>query len=89
MVDVNFNQDILEIVLSHYFCNLYEQSESNILQYFLTFKEAVDKDIDITWSDLGNYIIWEPFENTAPVSVLENMLALYDDIEKLLVTYES
>lgn len=75
------NPKIIAIVLRNYFCNISHLTEEEILKYYFTLRFLVNKDEDITWEEIGaDYIIWEPFENTNPSDVIDNMEALYFDI---------
>lgn len=75
---------IVSIVLKHYFCNVQDFNEDQILNYYNNLIDKVNKDSDIDWSDLEEYLIWEPFENTMPTYVVDNMKDLYDEISYLL-----
>lgn len=75
---------IVSIVLRHYFCNVQDFNEDQILNYYNNLIDKVNKDSDIDWSDLEEYLIWEPFENTMPTYVVDNMKDLYDEISYLL-----
>lgn len=75
---------IVSIVLRHYFCNVQDFNEDQILNYYNNLIDKVNKDSDIDWSDLEEYFIWEPFENTMPTYVVDNMKDLYDEISYLL-----
>ena len=75
---------IVSIVLNHYFCNVQDFNEDQILSYYNNLIDKVNKDCDIDWNELEDYIIWEPFENTMPTNVVDNMKNLYDEISYLL-----
>ena len=40
------------------------------------------------WNELEDYVIWEPFENTIPINVVDNMKNLYDEISYLLKNHD-
>lgn len=75
---------IVSIVLGHYFCNVADLAEEEVLSYYYNLDDAVNRDSDIDWDELEDYIIWEPFENTMPTYVVDNMKNLYDEISYLL-----
>ena len=75
---------IVSIVIGHYFCNVAHLVEDEVLEYYNTLISKVNKDSDIDWNELEDYIIWEPFENTSPSDVVDNMENLYDEISYLL-----
>ena len=75
---------IVSIVLRHYFCNVQDFNEDQILSYYDNLIDKVNEDCDINWNELEDYIIWEPFENTMPTHVVDNMKSLYDEISYLL-----
>ena len=80
------NPKIIQIILRQYFCNLESLvKDEDILNYYFTLIDYVNKDCDITWEEIGyDYIIWQPFEHTNPCDVIENMEALYVDIQQTL-----
>ena len=78
------NPKIIQIILRQYFCNLESLvKDEDILNYYFTLIDYVNKDCDITWEEI-DYIIWQPFEHTNPCDVIENMEALYVDIQQTL-----
>ena len=78
------NPKIIQIILRQYFCNLESLvKDEDILNYYFTLIDYVNKDCDITWEEIG-YVIWQPFEHTNPCDVIENMEALYVDIQQTL-----
>mgnify|MGYP003489258203 CR=1 FL=1 len=80
------NYKILAIVLKHYFCNIgnYAWDEDTTISYYNTFIDKINGDCDIGWDELEDYLIWQPFENTSPTYVADNMQSLYYDIVLLL-----
>ena len=57
------NPKIILIVLRTYFCNLESLiTDEDILKYYFTLLDYVNKDCDIDWQEIGDdYIIWRPF----------------------------
>ena len=80
------NPKIILIVLRTYFCNLeFLTTDQDILKYYFTLLDYVNKDCDIDWQEIGDdYIIWRPFEHTTPCDIIYNMENLYNDIVKTL-----
>lgn len=80
------NAKIIAIILRNYFCNInHLTSDEDILKYYFTLVDLVNKDVDITWEEVGSdYIIWQPFENTCPSNIIDNMESLYFDIVNTL-----
>lgn len=78
------NPKIIKIILKHYFCNIQHlTSNEDILKYYFTLLDYVQKDSDISWEEIGSeYIIWRPFENTNPCDVIDNMEDLYKSIQE-------
>lgn len=79
---------IVSIVLKHYFCNVEHITEDQILSYYNNLIDKVNEDCDIDWNVLEDYVIWEPFENTMPINVVDNMKNLYDEISYLLKNHD-
>ena len=80
------NPKIIQIILRQYFCNLESLvKDEDILNYYFTLIDYVNKDCDIDWQEIGDdYIIWRPFEHTTPCDIIYNMENLYNDIVKTL-----
>lgn len=79
------NPKIIQIILRHYFCNVGHLTEEESLTYYFKLIAKVRKDSDIDWSEVGDdYIIWEPFQQTMPSHVVDNMENLYQDIQQTL-----
>ena len=81
----NLDYRIVAIILRHYFCNVPEfaTDELSTLNYYQKLIDKVNADCHIDWKDLEDFIIWEPFENTSPSDVVDNMIDLYEEISYL------
>ena len=84
MKDLDYK--IVNILLRHYFCNVCEFAvdELSTLNYYQKLIDKVNADCDIDWNDLEDFVIWEPFENTSPSYIVDNMMDLYKEISFLI-----
>lgn len=80
-----YNHKILLIVLKHFFCDIETlHGSENILKYYFKFIEEISNNADISWNELNDYLIWEPFENYYPSQVLSLMEDMYFEIFETL-----
>lgn len=80
------NPKIIQIVLRHYFCNVEHLTEEESLKYYLNLISIINNNNYSSWFqvELDDYIIWEPFEDTDPSALVDNMNNLYQDIHQTL-----
>ena len=84
MEDLDYK--IVNILLRHYFCNVSEFAIDKIstLNYYQKLIDKVNANCDIDWKELKDFAIWEPFENTSPSHIVDNMMDLYKEISFLI-----
>ena len=84
MKDLDYK--IVNILLRHYFCNVSEFAIDKIstLNYYQKLIDKVNANCDIDWKELKDFAIWEPFENTSPSHIVDNMMDLYKEISFLI-----
>lgn len=82
----NLNTNVLQTCYNQYFCDISHFTPEEILTFHFKFKEAIYSDIYMDWGNeqLEDYIIWEPFEDTLPNNIYDNVISLYNDIVHLL-----
>lgn len=76
------NIKYLRIAYEQYFCNIFDLTDQELLSFHFKANEALDKDEDIFWDDIAlePFLIWQPFEDTMPTHIFDNVLELYKSI---------
>lgn len=73
---MKINVNILRIMYEQYFCNICQLSNEQLLSLHFKCNEALDNDEDLFWDDypLTEMIVWNPFAETMPTHIFENIL---------------
>lgn len=82
MEEINYK--IIHILLKQYFKNIeHINVKEDILKYYFTFIDYVQKDKYITWEEIGsNYILMPCFQSANPIDIYIQMISLYTDIQE-------
>lgn len=80
------NHKIILLILNQYFKNIeHINTKEDILKYYFTFVDYVQKDQYISWEEIGsNYIVPTYFELVNPIDIYIQMINLYLNIQSEL-----